>query len=683
MEKPNTKPSQRLFQRLHTPQILAILAGLIILIYGQSIGFQFSWFDDDAILLRNQAYVSDPGNLLPAMMRDAEFREKSMELYRPLQNVSFIIDATLSGFRPGMFHFTNLLLHFLVCAIAFLLFTELGFGRAVAMLGSVILAIHPVFAFTVSWIPARGDLLLALWTLFSLLFFIRYLKYRKSYQLILHLAGFAMALLSKESGIIIPFIALFYYLFIYSSKHWGRWQIITILAYVIIMIPYFYLRSGAIADIRPGAFGAGPLLQNLPVIPETLLKFFIPYPIVALPFYDSLRTAGGLIFLGLLIYLALKQKRDSALWIAGAGWFLAFTLPSMLYRPDWSAYIYDYIIHRSYLPLIGILLLLLLIIRNVGEKLMVLPWSRLTISIILLFIALSFSFSRTFRNPMSFWEYAVSTNPESPFAHTYLGGAYFFSEQPLKAIQSYDKAIALKPDFREAVLNRGITLASVGEHKKAINDFSNYLILLPGDTMTLAYRAASYIETGNYDDAKADLAILHNAGQVTEKTLYQSGLSNLLTGDYEAAKGYLDQLLIQSPSKTQYLKVAALADLMQGDADGAISKYLQVLAQESPNQNTLSNLGYAFLEKSEHTMALSYFERALALGNESLSLNLGLLLCYDALGRNEDLKEAMERTTLLNGGIPLTPERFRDLDNQGYLFTQKQKRALEKILKAR
>jgi protein O-mannosyl-transferase len=682
-KKRATGKVQNPFEQLTTWKIFLILAGMVLLLYGQSISFGFSWFDDDAILLRNQEYVSDHGNLFASMLRDAEFREQSMELYRPLQNFTFILDATISGFRPGMFHFTNLLIHFLICAVAFLLFTELGFSRIIAMLGSILLAIHPVFAFTVSWLPARGDLLLAFWTLCSIYFFIRFIKHRRNPHLVFHIFAFAMAVLSKESGIIIPFIALFYYLFIHKTHQWERWQVIASLAYAVILIPYFHLRSQAIADIRPGAFGPLPLLHNLPVIPETLLKFFVPYPIVALPFYDTLRTMAGMIVIALLIIMAFRQKRDNNMWIAGAGWFLAFTLPSMLYRPDWSDYIYDYIVHRSYLPLIGILLIVMLIFRNLGDKLIRPPWSRVTIVMVLLFMVLSFNFSRTFRSPISFWEYAVKTNPASPFAHTYLGGACFFAGKPLEAIESYNKAISLKSDFREAVLNRGITLASIGEHQKAISDFTSYLELQPEDTMVLAYRAASYIETGNFSDAKADLNILTEQGQQTEKILYQAGLSNLLTKEYAAAGRHFDKLLRTSPSKPQYLRVAALTDLMLGNAEGAVDKYEQVLAIESPNQNTLSNLGYALYEKGEYQRALNQFDKGLSLGRESLSLNLGLMLCFDALGKQGELKAARNRSTILNGGIALSPEGLSMLEEQGYLFTEKQKRALNKILETR
>ena len=130
-----------------TGGVALILAAVVLLLYGHTLKFGFTWFDDDAILLRNQAFVSEISNTGQAFLRDAEFRPKSMELYRPLQNVTFMMDAAMGGYdHPGVFHFTNLLLHFLASFLLFLLMKRLGFSVRLSLLGSLILAIHPVFA---------------------------------------------------------------------------------------------------------------------------------------------------------------------------------------------------------------------------------------------------------------------------------------------------------------------------------------------------------------------------------------------------------------------------------------------------------------------------------------------------------------------------------------------------------
>lgn len=660
--------------------VVIILLSLVAIVYGQTILFNFTWFDDDAILLRNQEYISDVSNLPGSIIRDAEFNEKAIELYRPLQNVSFILDTWIGGFKPGVFHFFNVVLHLGVVLMLFFLLELFGFSRLLALIGGALLAVHPVFSFTVSWLPARGDLLLAFWSLAAIYAFMLFLRNSSlKYLPALHLLFFALAIFSKESAVVILPVCLFYYLFFHENRGWHKWQLFLGVGYVAILVIFFYLRSLAVADIKGEGFGFHALLYNLPVLPESLLKLFIPYPIVALPFYDMVRMIAGSMFIVLLLLAAFRYKNDWRFFLLGAGWFVGFTLPSMFYRPDWSDYIYDYIIHRSYLPLIGIIVVLMMLVRKFEPKLRIKPLKYITPLLFVALMVMSFNFSRVFKDPLAFWEYAVKTNPESAYAHLYLGGAWFFMENHLKAVESYNNAIKLKPDLAEAIINRGITQASISNHNDAVESFSQYLDLVPKDTMAMRYRAISLVETRRYPEALVDIGYLMEQGDSSARVRFLFGLSNLLTGNYSLAQDIMDVLVKESPSNAQYLRVAALADLMKGDADPAIEKYMVALTIEPPNQNSLANLGYAYWEKGEYQLSLSNFERAREMGEESLSLNLGLLLAYDAVGNSKALAETKERTTKLNPDLADYRTGMDKMKQQGYLFTTKQLKSLEKI----
>lgn len=665
-------------------QSILIFAGLVLLIYSQTLWFNFTWFDDDAILLRNQEYISDISNLAESVVRDAEFKQKTIELYRPLQNISFIVDAAIGEFKPGMFHFSNMMIHLGVVILLFFLLELMGFSRRLSFAGAVILAVHPVFAFTVAWLPARGDLLLAFWALATLYSFIIFVKNGYKWKLLaLHIFSFAMAMFSKESGVVVLAVCAFWYIFIYEQPKWHRWQLIASAGYLIILVLFFCLRSMAVADITSGGFGLRSLIYNLPVIPEALFKLFIPYPIVALPFYDLLNTLGGLFFIAVLVLLAFRHRGEAEMFLLGTGWFIGFTLPSMLYRPDWSDYIYDYIIHRSYLPLVGVVLIILILIRKFEGKMMLKPWSYLVSGIVIIFVILSLSFTRNFKDPLKFWEYAVRTNPESAFAHLYLGGALFFMDNPSKAIESYDNAIALKHDLGEAWLNRGITFGSMGNHQEALESFTQYLLLYPEDTMAIKFRAGSLMELGEYEQALPDLKKLLESGDSSDKVMLQYGLSSLITGDHASAHNTMKVLISRSPSNPQYLRIAALSDMMVGEYDKAIEKYMVALTVEPPNQNSLSNLGYAYWEKGEYPLARSYFERALEMDDESLAVNLGLVLSYDALNQRKALADAKERALALNPDLVDFSTAMNEMQTKGYLFTSKQLNSLEKIFEAR
>ncbi len=678
--KTNTVPQAKLY--LRTGMVALILAAVVLSLYGQSLRFGFTWFDDDAILLRNQEYVSDFSNAGQAFLRDAEFRSKSMELYRPLQNVSFMVDAVFGGYEhPGVFHFTNLLLHFLASFLLFQLMKRLGFSARLSLLGSLILAIHPVFAFTVCWLPARGDLLLAVFTLLSFIAFIDYLKSGRTKFLLLHMGAFFLALLAKESAVMIAPVSLLLLIREKGRLQFLGWQWLTGVGYLILTALFLVMRSGAVASVKGEGFAFAGLLYNLPVLPEVILKFIIPWPLVALPFYSTLATIAGIVLSTALIFLVIRQKVFRMDLFTAFAWFLLFSLPAMLYNPDWSDYIYDYVIHRSYLPLTGLILLVLMLAKKYEERIFRRPALIALSAVGLLWMVLNISFSGNFAEPVKFWEYAVKTNPRSAFAHTYLGGARFFAGMKPEAIESYNKALELKPDFREAILNRGITYASQGEHRKALPDFDNSLKISPNDTMVLRYRAVSLSETGEFGKAILDLEQLMAMGDTSLRTRFQYGLAGLVSGSYARSSLIFDSLVQLDPTNQQYLRLGALSSLMAGDPDKAIVRYRRLLQIAPPDQNAYANLAYALWEKGEYGEALENFEKAVGKAPENLSVNLGFLITYARTGDQKRLNETRQRTYGLNSALRNFDAEMTRMQKEGYLFTPKQLRVLESILK--
>lgn len=673
---PKVKPS------LRTGMVALILAAVILSLYGHTLRFGFTWFDDDAILLRNQPFVSDLSNIGHALLRDAEFRPKSMELYRPLQNVSFMVDAAFGGYEhPGVFHFTNLLFHFLASFLLFLLMKRLGFSARLSLLGSLILAIHPVFAFTVCWLPARGDLLLAVISLASLILLLDFLSTRQPRFLILHLLAFFLALMAKETAVMIAPIALLLLIRNEGIPKLQRWHYLTAAGYLALTAGFLVMRTNAVASVKGEGFALTGLFHNLPVLPEVLLKFFIPWPLAALPFYSAVATGVGIVISGVIIWLLFKLKIKRIDALAFFIWFLLFSLPAMLYNPHWSGYIYDYVIHRSYLPLTGILLLALLMVKPFEDRLFGSSWRHLLAGFAVIWLVINVQFAKNFSEPLKFWEYAVKTNPRSAFAHTYLGGARFFAGMKQEAVASYDEALLLKPDFREAILNRGITLASLGEHQRALADFDSCLSITPKDTMVLRYRAVSLSETGDFRAALKDLDMLVSLGDTLVRTRFQWGLANLLSGEYHRAATLFDELLRKEPGNQQYLRLGALSALMDGNPDRAVERYRKLISVTSPDQNAFANLGYALWEQGAYADALTSFKEALAKGPEDLSINLGFLITYSKQGDQKSLQETLARTYILNPELRKFDEAIEKLTRQGYLFTPAQIQTLGSILR--
>ena len=90
----------RIFQKYRfLPYIL--IAGVAIALYGQAASFEFTNLDDQAIIIDNFGIIGDISNISTAFTSDAFLQIQGGTFYRPLQTVTFMLDASIGGKTPG------------------------------------------------------------------------------------------------------------------------------------------------------------------------------------------------------------------------------------------------------------------------------------------------------------------------------------------------------------------------------------------------------------------------------------------------------------------------------------------------------------------------------------------------------------------------------------------------------
>lgn len=73
----------------------------------------------------------------------------------------------------------------------------------------------------------------------------------------------------------------------------------------------------------------------------------------------------------------------------------------------------------------------------------------------------------------------VAREPENRNAWVQLGNNFFGSDQPIKAIEAYDKALALDPDDPNVITDQGTMFRRVGWYDRAISNFQRAAELDP------------------------------------------------------------------------------------------------------------------------------------------------------------------------------------------------------------
>jgi tetratricopeptide (TPR) repeat protein len=180
--------------------------------------------------------------------------------------------------------------------------------------------------------------------------------------------------------------------------------------------------------------------------------------------------------MSLIIILLFKNKeRPVKEKIFCLTWFLVLMLPPLLIK---NIFI-DYLDHRFFLPLIGILLFLLFVfpkkwLRNGDIKI-----SWLLVVFFLFFSIFTFIKSDIYSSPVTFYDTAISHNPNCALAYFNRGNIKSNMGDKPRAIEDYNNAIANDSNLLEAYINRGIIKSMKGDNVGAIKDYNKAIAINP------------------------------------------------------------------------------------------------------------------------------------------------------------------------------------------------------------
>ena len=193
--------------RLRVLAACALAAAAACAAYRGTLDNGFTW--DDHIHIEAAPFVQDAHNARVLLTSDFWRGRTSVEgRGRPLLLASLLADRALWGEKPSGYHLTNLILH-AACAAALAWLAALLTGSAaLAALAGLIFALHPVLTEAVCEVTFRADLLSALGVLLALATMRLACTRRSLIWAAASAAAFALGLLSKETAVVFPVLAL-------------------------------------------------------------------------------------------------------------------------------------------------------------------------------------------------------------------------------------------------------------------------------------------------------------------------------------------------------------------------------------------------------------------------------------------------------------------------------------------
>ncbi|MCZ6794739.1 MAG: hypothetical protein O7J95_14110, partial [Planctomycetota bacterium] len=349
---------QQVSRKRFTFRVVLGLTLAVLLIYGETLGAGFTFWDDDVYVTRNPLIQElSPGSV------GRLFTQFSNCNYHPLTYFTWMAEYSLVGLSPWLYHLDNVLLHVGVGVLVFLLTRRLlegAHGELAALLVAVLFLVHPLRVESVAWIAERKDVLCVLFYLASLLVYLKFIDEgpdKRSYGL--SLALFLAALLSKAMAISLPAVQV---LLLVLRRSASRKQLLLLAPFWVLSVVFAVLAylaqaaCGAVTPIHGDTFLAH-LLTVVKALAFYAQKLVVPHPLSARYVVEPAAGLGepqvivGLILVALATWAAWRSFGRRRLLFFGLGFFAVTWAPVSGIVPT-STLVAD---RYMYLPALGLL----------------------------------------------------------------------------------------------------------------------------------------------------------------------------------------------------------------------------------------------------------------------------------------------------------------------------------------
>ena len=462
-----------------------IFVVVIFSLYGKTLFFDWQYLDDDVLILDKQDYLAFSN--IKNIFTDTFFNVPGDIGYRPLLNVSFLIDRTFYGTNPLGYNITNILIFLLTIFSIYLLYSYRN-NKAWALLFSLIISVHPMLCAIVSRVVDRSDSLLTLFSVLSFYFLLKYIEEinRKNFYLGIHICLFLMALFVKEVSIVLPIIFFVFYAFYDGNQNRKNFFLYSLWGLCVIV--FFVCREYALSNLDQSVMTTNIIAYlklikgNFIILVKYFYNLFFPVSNKIDSVYDICLFVAA-IFIFLLMFVKTKYKNKKMILFAIFSFVLLF-IPTMVM----NNHMHSYFGNRIFLPMVCMYYVIVnsfekyrCDFRKIGIWLLVL--------IMISYAGITHFKLDRFQNRWTAFFAEFEETPDSPYINAKLGmliadvGLYEQAEERLLV------AIKLAPNDYNHYNNLGTIYVRTKHYEKAKNCFFS------------AYKLNPYDENVNYNIA--------------------------------------------------------------------------------------------------------------------------------------------------------------------------------------
>lgn len=530
----------------HWP-LLTLLLFLILITYGNSLNNAF--LSDDLAEIVNNPNIGNLGYALTS------------HPFGFIRLIFYWLAFQLGGLNPAIFRSINLFFHTGSVFLIYALCNHL-YSKRMALMVATVFAVHPAISETVVWISGGMYTQYTFFFLFSFLLYLLSKNNPKYY--FASIIAFLLSFMSHPQMPLALFLVfpLWELLFGNFKANWKKTAPFLILTVFFILLTLVSLpeRTTTLQSVHLQERGIDNPFVLIPVaitsyfelvfFPKTLTLYHSELSFGQVEFI--IRFVITLIFLAAL-FLSFKKSKFIFFWLS---LFLIALSPTLTpFRLNWI------VAERYlYLPSIGLFAVFALGLDKLADKKQFrhIVFIFFT-AVIILLSARTIARNIDWKNENNLWIATGKTSPSSPNTHNNLGDVYGRLGDKQRALEEFQTAILLKPNYADAYHNLANTYVELNQLDKAL---ANYLLAAqfnPGLWQSYQNIAAIYLQDKEYRKAVEymEKAILVNPGNLNLRV--NLGIIHLSEGEKDKA-GEIFMWVLSIDPQNQFAR-AGLAEI--------------------------------------------------------------------------------------------------------------------------
>lgn len=640
---------------------------------------------------------------------------------RPIVSLSFAINYALGGENVWGYHLFNLIVHILAGLFLFgVILLTLAYSDVLtylkrwsillALVCTLIWALHPLQTESVTYISQRAESLMGLLYLLTMYCAVR--GFWEEHQRLWFagaITACVLGVLSKEVAATVPVVVLLYDRAFVSQNlkgsiknHWPLYLGLIATWFITVGI----LFAGTKAETTGFHFvdrGLGVLnylgTQCNAVVMYLKLAFW-PHPLVLdygdvdggypiVKIFSECALSASLLFILASAGLFLFWKKPK--WGFLVAWFFIILSPSSSFVPIASELMAE---HRMYLPLVSVIVLVVVAVFVLGKKsllrLRASPWwmiglaTGLMIAIVVTLARVTFLQNQKYQQESAILIESVKEYPNNQRAQYNTGTALAAEKKYEESIPYFEAALRLKlnerhldarnnlglaltrlgryeearghiafllkykPDRSDALLTMGTILANLNRLDEAADSYKKALELKPNYMEVHRSLIPVLLRQDKFDEALQHLSVVKRISADSAQAHFELG--GLLEGmnHFRAASRQYEETEKLKPDFTEAVFKQGFCAFQMGKVDAAVELYEKTLRLNNNHPDAHNNIGAIQAMRGKFKEAITHFQTAINANPKNATFHVNLGNAMMAVGDTEKAIHAFQQALTID-----------------------------------